>query len=124
LKKILIIDDEPSIQKMLKRLLEKNEYDVIQAANGNEGIKKFKEYTPDLIITDLIMPEKEGLETIRELKKINPDVKVIAISGGGLNDPKMYLDLAAKFGAVKIFSKPVDNDRLLSAIKEVITPEP
>ena len=120
MKKILIIDDEAPVQKMLKRLLEKNDFSVIQADNGNEGIKKFKEHTPDLIITDLIMPEKEGLETIRELKKIEPNVKIIAISGGGLNDPKMYLDLAGKFGAVKTFSKPVDNDVLLSSIKQIL----
>lgn len=120
MKKILIIDDEQPVQKMLKRLLEKNDYTVIQADNGNEGIKKFKRHTPDLVITDLIMPEKEGLETIRELKGIKPEVKIIAISGGGLNDPKMYLDLASKFGAANTFSKPVDNEVLLSTLHEML----
>lgn len=66
------------------------------------------------------MPEKEGLETIREIRRINSDIKIIAISGGGLSDPGMYLDFAAKFGAVKTFSKPVENDILLSAVKEIL----
>jgi YesN/AraC family two-component response regulator len=86
--KILIIDDEAPIRKMLKQLLERNEYEVLEAVNGNQGIKLFNEQDPDLIISGLIMPEKEGLETIRELKKSNPDVPIIAISGGGIQDPR------------------------------------
>ena len=117
--KILIIDDEAPIRKMLTKLLERNGYDVIEAANGNQGIRLFKEHKPEFIITDIVMPEKEGLESIRELKKLNPDVKIIAISGGGLVDPKMYLALASKLGAVKTFSKPIDNEVLISAIKEI-----
>ena len=119
--KILIIDDEAPIRKMLKKLLERNEYEVLEAVNGNQGIKLFNEQDPDLIISDLIMPEKEGLETIRELKKLNPDVPIIAISGGGIQDPKMYLDLASKFGAIRTFAKPVDNEILLSTIKEILS---
>jgi DNA-binding response OmpR family regulator len=118
--KILIIDDEAPIRKMLKKLLERNDYEVLEASDGNQGIKLFNEHEPDLIITDLIMPDKEGLETIRELKKSNPDVPIIAISGGGITDPKMYLNLASKFGAVRTFAKPVDNDILLSTIKEIL----
>ena len=120
MKKILIIDDETQVRKILIKLLEGNKYQVIDAIDGNQGIKLFKEYRPDLIITDLIMPEKEGLETIRELKKANPDVKIIAISGGGIVDPKTYLDLASKLGAVRTFAKPVDNDILLSTIKDIL----
>jgi CheY-like chemotaxis protein len=118
---ILIIDDEPSIRKMLKKLLEKNSYQVWETNDGKQGIESYRENNPDLIITDLIMPEKEGLETIRELKKIDPDVKIIAISGGGLVDPKMYLNMASKFGAVRTFTKPVDNEILLSAIAEILS---
>jgi DNA-binding NtrC family response regulator len=118
---ILIMDDEAQIRKMLKKVLEKNGYDVIEAVNGNQGIKLYKELLPELIITDLIMPEKEGLESIRELKKINPDVKIIAMSGGGIVDPKVYLNLAVKLGAVHTFAKPVDNENLLSTIKEILS---
>ncbi len=105
---------------MLRKLLVKNGYEVIEAQNGNQGIVLFNDHNPDVVITDLIMPEKEGLETIGKLKKLNPDVSVIAISGGGMTDPKMYLDLASKFGAVYTFSKPVDNDILVSTINELL----
>jgi YesN/AraC family two-component response regulator len=118
--KILIIDDEAPIRKMLKKVLEKNNFEVVDAQNGNQGIILFKEHHPDLVITDLIMPEKEGLETIRELKKINPDVEIIAISGGGSADPKIYLKIASNLGAIHTFTKPVDNEILLSKIKELL----
>ncbi len=121
MKKILIIDDEPPIPKMLKKLLEKNSYQVLEASDGKQGIESYKEHDPDLIITDLIMPEKEGLETIGQLKKLNPNVKIVAISGGGVNDPKMYLHLAENLGAIKAFSKPIDNEILISAIKEILS---
>jgi len=120
MRKILIIDDEAPVRKLLKKLFEGNGYEVLEAANGIHGIKLFNEQNPDLIITDLIMPEKEGLETIRDLKKLNPHVPIIAISGGGITDPKMYLDLASKFGAFRTFSKPIDNEILLSTIKEIL----
>lgn len=119
--KILIIDDEDPIRKMLRKVLEKNGYEVMDACNGSQGIKLFKEHGPDIVITDLIMPEKEGLETIRELKKLNSDVRIIAISGGGITDPKIYLNLAAKLGAVCTFAKPVDNEILLSTIKKLLS---
>jgi YesN/AraC family two-component response regulator len=119
--KVLIIDDESSIRKMLKKLLEKNGYQALEANDGKQGIALFKKHEPELIITDLIMPEKEGLETIKELKKIDPDVKIIAMSGGGITDPKIYLNFASKFGAVRTFTKPVDNGILLSTIKEIFS---
>lgn len=121
MEKILIIDDEAPIRKMLKKLFENNNYEIMDACNGKLGVDLFKEYEPDLIITDLIMPEKEGLETIREIRRINPDVKIIAISGGGVNKPEMYLDLAKKFGAHHSFAKPVNNKELLLTVKNLLT---
>jgi len=120
MKKILIIDDEAPVRRVLKKLFERNNYDILEANNGNKGIKLFKEQHPDLIISDLIMPEKEGLETIQELKKLDPDAKIIAISGGGKGDADTYLDLASMVGAVRTFNKPVDNEILLSTIKELL----
>ncbi len=120
MKKILIIDDEKSIRSMLMQLFEKNNYEVTLARDGQQGIKLYKENRPDIIITDLIMPEKEGLETIKELKALNPDVKIIAMSGGGTVDPGTYLDLAKRMGALCTFSKPIDNKLLVSTVKELI----
>ena len=81
--RILIIDDEPTILLMLKKMLERSGYVVDMAINGKEGMELFAKFPADLIITDIVMPEKEGLETIREIKKDHPHVKIIAISGGG-----------------------------------------
>ncbi len=118
---ILIVDDEPQVRKILKSLLERNDYTVFEAIDGKQGVDLYKKHDPDLIITDLIMPEKEGLEFIREIKAIDSNAKIIAISGGGITDPKMYLDLASKFGAVQAFTKPVDNKILISTIEEILS---
>lgn len=80
---ILIIDDAEDMRESLHALLEEMHYSVETAPNGNEALEIYKKNPVDLVITDLIMPEKDGVETIIELQKINPEVKVIAISGGG-----------------------------------------
>lgn len=121
MEKILIIDDEEFIRKMLRKLFEKNNYEVIDAINGSQGVQLFKEHHPDLIITDLIMPEKEGLETIIEIRKLNSDIKIIAMSGGGIVEPEMYLNLSKKFGAQYSFAKPIDNEELLLAVKNLLS---
>lgn len=119
--KILIIDDESAIRKMLTVLFERNNYEVKDACDGDQGIIVAKEFMPDLIITDLVMPEKEGLETIKEIKRMNPDIKIIAISGGGVVQPDMYLKLAEKLGADQSFAKPIDSATLVLAVKQLLT---
>ncbi len=119
--KILIIDDEAPVRKMLSKLLTTHNYETLEAENGKVGIKLYNEHHPDLIITDLIMPEKEGMECIRELKKINPDIKIIAISGGGVTNSDIYLKVAKKLGAIRTFSKPIRNNDLIKAIEEILS---
>jgi len=114
--KIFVFDDEPSILLMLKKMLEKAGHEVDIALNGREGMGLFEKEIPDLLITDIIMPEKEGLETIIELRKKYPDLKIIAISGGGRIDPNGYLPGAKLLGANMVFSKPLDQKELLSAV--------
>jgi CheY-like chemotaxis protein len=118
--KILIVDDEISIRKMLTLLFEREGYEVKDACDGKQGIVRAKEFEPDLIITDLLMPEKEGLETIKEIRQTNPDIKIIAISGGGIIQPEMYLHLAEKVGANLSFTKPVDTATLLLGVKRLL----
>ena len=118
--RILIMDDDVQVLAMLGQTLEREGYEVVTAANGEEGVRLYREDPSDLIITDLIMPEKEGLETIRELKRDFPDVKIIAIAGGGQIDPENYFPLAEKFGARRTFTKPVERKALLKAIRELI----
>ena len=82
MKSILVIDDDLLFSKVLAKLLERCGYRVRVAGNGDEGISRYREEVADLVITDLRMPDKDGLETIAELRKDNPDLKLIAISGG------------------------------------------
>jgi two-component system cell cycle response regulator CpdR len=118
--RILIVDDERDIRKMLRELLEFHGYEVVEAEDGRAGIRVADETLPHLIITDIIMPEQEGLSTIRELKKKRPLTKIIAISGGGLFVSVNYLDLARKLGADRVFSKPLEFEPLLQAIRQML----
>jgi CheY-like chemotaxis protein len=118
--RILIIDDDTQFRLMLRRLLEKEGYEVVEAADGRIGIEMFRLFPSDVVITDIIMPEKEGVETIVSLRKEHPDLKIIAISGGGRNAPGDYLLLAHKLGARVTMEKPLDRTRLLVVLKEMI----
>ena len=117
---ILIIDDEPQIRSMLKLMLERDGHEVAEAPDGVEGIKIYRQNPADLIITDLIMPNKDGIGMIIDLKKEFPNVKIIAMSGGGLNKPEGYLKGAKKLGAACTLTKPIDRDDLLRAINDVL----
>jgi CheY-like chemotaxis protein len=119
---ILIIDDEPQIRSMLKLMLERDGYEVAEAPDGIEGIRTYRQNPADLIITDLIMPNKDGIGVIIDLKKEFPNVKIIAMSGGGLNKPEGYLKGAKKLGAACTLTKPIDRGEMLRAIKDVLKP--
>lgn len=114
--KILVLDDEPSILLMLTKMLEKAGHEVSVALNGKEGMVLFEKNRPDLLITDIIMPEKEGLETIFEVRKRYPGLKIIAISGGGRIGPTGYLPGAKLLGADMVFQKPLEQKEFLEAV--------
>jgi len=103
---------------MLKLFLECAGYDVLDAANGKSGMEQFYANPPDVVITDILMPEQEGLETIIALHKANPDLSIIAMSGGGHLPPDQYLSFARKLGARHTFFKPVNCSVLLDAVRE------
>lgn len=119
--RILIIDDEAQFRSLVRSLLERYGYEVLEAEDGEKGIQVFQKQSADLIITDIVMPNKEGLETIMELKKNHPGVKIIAVSGGGRIGPESYLRLAERFGAARVFTKPFDLQDFLQAIKEILS---
>ena len=118
--RILIIDDEPQIRSMLKLMLERDGYEVVEAPDGMEGIRIYRQNPVDLIITDLIMPNKDGIGMIIDLKKEFPDVKIIAMSGGGLNKPEGYLEGAKKLGAACTLTKPINREEMLRAVKKIL----
>ncbi|UCH93423.1 MAG: response regulator [Candidatus Aminicenantes bacterium] len=118
--RILIIDDDKVTREILNETLEPEGYILASASNGKEGLKLHNENPFDLIITDIIMPEMEGLETIRELRRISPTVKIIAISGGGRLDPYNYLTMAKKMGADLTFYKPLVPEIILNGVQKLI----
>jgi len=118
--RILIIDDEPQIRSMLKLMLEREGYEVVEAPDGVEGIEVYRQNPADLIITDLIMPNKDGIGMIIDLKKEFPDVNIIAMSGGGLNKPDGYLKGAKKLGAACTLTKPIDREEMLKAVNDIL----
>jgi YesN/AraC family two-component response regulator len=120
LARVLIIDDEAQIRDMLRQMLEREGLEVMEASDGKIGVRLFRQSPADLVITDIIMPDKEGLETIRELLKDYPDLKIIAMSGGGLIGPHHYLKIAKGFGAVSTFTKPIDRDELIKTVREIL----
>ena len=118
---ILLVEDDFQIRAMLSETLGQEGYEVIEAEHGKRALELFEFRRPDLILTDILMPEKEGLSLITELRRLDPEVKIIAISGGAPTlTPECNLDLARMFGAGRVFSKPLDIDELLKAIKEMV----
>ncbi|MBW1811270.1 MAG: response regulator [Deltaproteobacteria bacterium] len=117
---IIVIDDDEQVRLWLKLALERAGHEVLDARDGQQGIKLLRNNPADLVITDIVMPEKEGIETIIELRNQFPDLKIIAISGGGRNLPENYLDMAAKLGADRTFTKPIQREELLDAIKDLL----
>ena len=118
--KILVLDDEPSILLMIKKMLEKAGHEVSIASNGREGMILFERDQYDLVISDIIMPEKEGLETIFELRRMHPELKIIAISGGGRISPDGYLPGAKLLGANMVFQKPLDQKEFVNAVTQLL----
>jgi len=124
MKRILVIDDDVQMRQMLRQMLEREGYEVVDAPDGKEGIRLYRDEPADLIITDIIMPEKEGIGTIFELRRDFPDVKIIAISGGSrLLAKDDYFDLCRAVG-IPTFSKPFERTEILEAIQELLRDVP
>lgn len=113
---VLIIDDDPPIREMLRRMLEYAGYQVTEAVDGEAGLRSFQAEPPDLVITDILMPNKEGLETIMGLRRLAPEVPIIAMSGGGHNGTLSYLQTADRLGARVTLAKPFTRQEMLDAV--------
>ncbi len=121
--RILIIDDDQQIRELLRKIMELNGFEVMEAENGRVGMQLYRDNPADLIITDLIMPEQEGLETISTMRREYGKVKIIAISGGGQMGPEAYLPAALELGADKVFSKPFELKDIVDTVKELLEHE-
>jgi DNA-binding response OmpR family regulator len=118
--RILLIEDEENLRTLIRLSLEKMGYAVTEARDGVEALALFNKRPVELVLTDLMMPEKEGLETIRELRKSHPKLKIIAMSGGGRTDARDNLKMAKLFGATTVFSKPFSLAELGKAVSALL----
>ena len=116
---ILVVDDEPMIREGLKVALEMEGHKALTACDGNEAIRIAEERKPHLIITDIIMPESDGIEVITVVKEKNPKIKILAISGGGRISAKDHLKIAKQLGASGVLAKPFSTEELISEINRL-----
>lgn len=114
---ILVIDDNASVRKALTLMLESGGHNVTGAKDGAEGLSAFEASEPDLVIVDIIMPEKDGIEIIREMRRLKPEARIIAMTGGGRFTNLDYLKMARAFGASDTLAKPIDPDDLVSRVE-------
>jgi CheY-like chemotaxis protein len=118
--RILLIDDDDLTRGAVHKMLERAGYTVQSTANGREALEWYRNDPVDLVITDLIMPDTDGLEIIQELRRTHPAARILAISGGGRVDAQEYLSVARKFGAVQVLSKPFSNQDLRQAVETAL----
>lgn len=119
--RILVIDDDQQFREMITLILEGAGHQVVTAADGTSGVESCRAHPQDLIITDIFMPEKDGLETIQELRVFNPNLKILAISGGSLCfGSKFGIHIADLLGANRTLSKPLRRQELLGAVESLL----
>jgi DNA-binding response OmpR family regulator len=117
---ILLVDDDALLRDALHKTLVRAGYEVEDASGGTEALRAFRRRPCDLVITDIVMVDGEGLDMIRALRKLDAHVKIIAISGGGLGRPGDYLSLADKFGATTVLAKPFSGAEVLAVVAAVL----
>jgi len=121
---ILVVDDNLAFLEIQTEYLRRAGHDVTPATNGIEAMNRIESHAFDLVITDLIMPDKEGVQVIMEIRKKYPGVKIIAMSGGGRVNAEDYLAIARRLGATRTLSKPFTGEELLSAVSSVVGETP
>lgn len=118
--RILLIDDDDLVRPALHLVLAHFGHIVIEARDGNEGLALWAKAKIDLLITDIVMPEKDGIEVLMELRKCHPPMKIIAISGGGRQNATDHLHVARLMGAALVLEKPFSNEALMAAVNELL----
>jgi CheY-like chemotaxis protein len=116
MRRILLVDDNETFRRSLREVLQQAGYEAQAAEEGAAALKLYRQQPFDLVITDLLMPGKEGLETIMELRRLQPELKVVAISGGGRIDANDYLPMAKKLGATETLAKPFTSEQILGVV--------
>lgn len=119
-KRVLIVDDDEMMRDFIKEVLREYNCKIFEAENGKEGLQQFRKNHPDIVITDIIMPEMEGISFIRELRADNKNIPIIAMTGNIHGRMEEYLDISSKLGADNILRKPLNPAELLEAIDNII----
>lgn len=118
---ICVIDDDDAVRRTLCNHLESAGYEALEASNGVDGIKTVQKSSPQIAVVDIIMPDQEGLSTIKELKQKSPDTRILAVSGGGLGDADRYLHYALQLGADDTLVKPFRQKEFLERIERLLS---
>lgn len=115
--RILLIDDDAMLRQTIRKMLESAKHEVIEAENGRAGLDAFRKHAIDAVVTDIIMPQKEGIETIRDIRAIDAKVRIVAMSGGGRTHQMDFLGIATKLGATTTLTKPFRKETLLACVE-------
>jgi CheY-like chemotaxis protein len=118
--RILVIDDDHAVRLTIQVFLEREGHEVICASDGNEGLRAFTSDSPQLIITDIIMPNKEGIETIMQIRQRDAAIPIIAMSGGGRVGNADFLKMAGRLGANEVLAKPFERQDLIAALRRLL----
>lgn len=122
--RILVIDDDADVRRAISRHLQSDGHDVTEAPDGKAGMRLFLEQPADLVVTDLFMPEQEGLETIRQLRRSFKHVKILVVTGALPGSSRDFRDQATMLGAAATLYKPFTREELLGTINALLTPAP
>jgi DNA-binding response OmpR family regulator len=120
MKSVLVIDDDPVVCSVVQRVLERDGFTVASAGDAQSGLSRFAELNPDLVIVDILMPGKEGIATILELRETNPDARILAITGGGNFAAGDVLRIAELLGADNSLKKPFAPAKLLATVRSCL----
>jgi CheY-like chemotaxis protein len=118
--RILVTEDDDAYRKVLRTVLHRAGYEVVEARDGTEAVAYVRRESPDLIVTDILMPGCDGIETMMAVRQLRPGMRVIAISGGGRIHPADFLHMASKLGARRTLAKPFSNAQFLETVAEVL----
>lgn len=117
---ILVVDDEPSLRETVRHMLERAGHHVIEAGDGARGLARYRERKPDLVITDILMPGKDGIEALREIHRLDPAARIVVMSGGRLASNFDFLGIAERLGAAASVEKPFKASELLAVVDHVL----
>jgi CheY-like chemotaxis protein len=117
---VLVVDDEDQMRKLIRLVLQQEGHTVVEASNGKRAIQHIQEAEIDLVISDIFMPDMDGLELIRGIRRTHPGIKILAISGAGKEGPGLYLNMAEQFGAGAILMKPFAPDQLIEKVSALL----